>query len=74
MAVPAGVVRVLPVSALVAFILVPSECRSPATGQIRKCFLLAGTKMVLGFKGILILDQEFTQVILISLVFHSSFI
>jgi hypothetical protein len=43
MAVPAGVVGMLPVSALVAFILVPSECRSPAADQIREYFFLPGT-------------------------------
>ncbi len=64
----------LPVSALVAFILVPSECRSPATGQVGKCFFLAGTQLIPGFEGILVLDQDFPQVILISLVFHDCFI
>jgi hypothetical protein len=64
----------LPVSALIAIILMSTQCRSPATGQIRKCFLLAGTKLILGFEGILILDLEFTQVILIPLVFHTCFI
>jgi len=44
MAVPAGVVRMLPVSAWVALILDTSEYRSPATGQVRNCFLLAGLK------------------------------
>jgi hypothetical protein len=41
--VPAGVIGMLPVAALVAFILVPSECRSPATDQIREYFFLPGT-------------------------------
>ena len=64
----------LPVAALIAFILVPAQRRSPATGQIREYFFLAGTELIRGFEGILVLDQEFPQVILISLVFHSCFI
>ena len=73
-AVPSGVVGMLLVSTLIAFMLMSGERRSPATGQICKHLLLAWTKPIRGFEAVLMLDQQFPQVKWISLIFHSHFI